>query len=285
MKKSKVLPTIIATVSIVIVFLIILISTNTDTPKEKYLKDIASHISAMDNEFEIKTNFKVKYTDATSPSIIRASRYYDSASAVMLSGITYEGTKEYNGQYITTFTASYSMSKNDYNSLCYWVDQNIVSNITATTEYEKAKAAHDYIKEHCCYGDTESISAFLKDGQGGSSKEYAVAYKIIMDGLGMDCEVIYDKGYFHNIVKVDGMWFGVNVYTDDSLDFGDKYLLFGSTDSNDKPIEGKLSPYDYNKNNPSATKFSFYLYYIILYVGWPLAAIAFIIVLINRKKL
>ena len=283
MTKNKVLPTIIAIVAVVAVFLIILITTNTDSSKEKYLKDIASHISAMETEFEVKTNFKVKYTDATSPSIIRASRYYDSASAVMLSGIRYEGTQEQGGKYVTTFTATYSMSRDDYNSLCYWVDQNIVPNITATTDYGKAKAAHDYIKEHCSHGDTDSIHAFLKNGAGGSSKEYAVAYKIIMDGLGMDCEVIYDKGYFHNIVKVDGMWFCVNVYDDDG--FGDTYFLFGSTKSNNKPSEGKLSPYDYNKDNPSATKFSFYLYYIILYAGWPLATIAFVIILINRKKL
>lgn len=285
MKKSKVLPTIIAVVAVVAVFLGILVIANTDSSKEKYLKDIASHISAMENEFEVTTDFKVKYTDATSPSIIRASKYYDSASAVMLSSITYKGTQKQNGKYVTTFTASYSMTKEDYNSLCYWVDQNIVSNITATTDYEKAKEAHDYIKEHYCYGDTDSISAFLKDAQGGSSKEYAVAYKMIMDGLGMDCEVIYDKGYFHNIVKVDDMWFGVNVHTDDTVGMGDKYFLYGTTDSDNKPCEGKLSPYDYNKDNPSATKFSFYLYYIILYAGWPLATIAFVIILINRKKL
>ena len=86
------------------------------------------------------------------------------------------------------------------------VEQNDPNCIEAIfySSYGKAKAAHDYIKEHCSHGDTDNIPAFLKNGEGGSSKEYAVAYKIIMDGLGMDCEVIYDKGYFHNIVKVDG---------------------------------------------------------------------------------
>lgn len=284
MGKNKIISVIVGIVIAVIVGIVILISTTTDSPKEKYYKDIASHLSAMETEFTVETNFKTKYTDATVPDILRASRHYDSASACLLTGITYKGTNSQNGKYITTFTVSYAMSKEDYNSLYYWIDQNIASQITATTDYAKAKEAHDYIIVNCTSGDGDSISAFLKDGQEGNMRAYAIAYKMILDCLGVESECVYDKGYYNNIVKVDGMWFGVNVYSDDTRSSsGYDYFLYDA-DSKSKPADGKLSPYKYNVENPSMTKTLFYIYYGILYIGWPLAIIALIIVLIKRKK-
>lgn len=286
MKKNKLLFIIISTVFLMIVLLGIIIASTTESPKEKYIKDIAYNISSMNTEFTVTTTFEPKYTDASIPEILEASRHYDSASAALVSSMHFKGVKKTNNGYETSFTASYLMSKEEYNSLFYWIEESVIPTLTTTGDYDRAKELHDYILLNCSAGDESSPSTLLKSNKTGNQQAYAITYKMLLDVAGIDCEYVYKNGYHWNIVKLDGMWFNVDVYRDDNHSSSNyDYFMKGRKNWGGYSGTEATSPYAYNTNNPAITSFLFYAYYAILHLGWPLATIAFIIILINRKKL
>lgn len=286
MTKNKLI-SIIVTVSILTIAIVcIVIGVATDSPKEEYINDIAHHVSLLETEFSVETSFKPKYEDATVPDIFKAARKYDSASAALMTSIHFNGAQKTTTGYKTTFTVTYAMSMQDYNSLYYWIEENILSTITATNDYDKAKELYNYIIDNCTTGDNGNPANLLKGNKTGNQQAYAIAYKMLLDAAGIDSEYVYKKGYHWNIVELDGMWFNVDVYRADYYDSIDyKYFMQGKKNWDGYSGSEATSPYAYNSESPATTTALYYIYYTILHLGWPLATIVFIIILFNRKKL
>ncbi|MDP4153660.1 MAG: transglutaminase domain-containing protein [Bacillota bacterium] len=96
--------------------------------------------------------------------------------------------------------------------------------ITANmTEKEKVKAVHDWLCLNTKYKKTEYLLPHMATT--AITKGYAVcdgyagAFKMLLNGAGIDCKVIYGTsgGYGHawNQVKIDDKWYNVDVTWDD----------------------------------------------------------------------
>lgn len=96
----------------------------------------------------------------------------------------------------------------------------IVDSVDANaSEYDRARAAHDYILDNCEFGriDDASGTAYgaLILGQATNSG-YASAYVLALQALGVEAQVVKDqKGVPWNLVYVEGAWYHVDVAWDD----------------------------------------------------------------------
>lgn len=85
-----------------------------------------------------------------------------------------------------------------------------------TTEYGKAKAAHDYLIKNVKAGASgfSSYSA-LVEGSGVCSG-FSLAYKAIMNKVGVSCEIAVSPVMNHewNVVKIDGNWYHADILWD-----------------------------------------------------------------------
>jgi hypothetical protein len=98
------------------------------------------------------------------------------------------------------------------------------------SDYEKAKAVHDYLVGHTEYdltfaGTSGDVEGVLLDGMGICSG-YAHTYRLLMRLCDMDCIVVAGTGtdasgteqsHAWNMVKVDGNWYHVDVTWDDPV--------------------------------------------------------------------
>lgn len=127
----------------------------------------------------------------------------------------------------------------NYISLSEWVDKvnsivdkNIKDDMT---EQQKVKALHDFIVLNAKYDGTYEGGAInvphyaetiIFEGH-GVCDGYAEAYKILLNGAGIDCKVIYGNTpnglHAWNQVKIDNKWYNVDVTWDDP-DSGDRIL-------------------------------------------------------------
>lgn len=90
----------------------------------------------------------------------------------------------------------------------------ILPSINHGTTYDKVKNALDYLCDHINYqnGGRRAQSAYgaLIDGA-CVCEGYASAYKLLLDAMGIPCEIVSTKSHAWNIVQVDGQWYHVDV--------------------------------------------------------------------------
>lgn len=122
--------------------------------------------------------------------------------------------------------------------ITYEVDDNVVDKIIAQnitpgmSDYEKVRAIHDYIILTTKYDyenvnndtipDIDFTAKGVLEKHIGVCRGYAEAFKLLMDELNIDCEIVtgYAGNVSHawNIVKIDNEWFQIDCTYDDPLD-------------------------------------------------------------------
>ena len=139
------------------------------------------------------------------------------------------------------------------------VKDYIVNNTTGT-EYQKILKVHNYLVDTINYEDTISKNNIHNIYGALVNREcvcegYAKAFMYLLNSMGIDCVVVIGTGtnsenvtesHSWNYVKVDGIWYAVDVTWDDPIiinggKLSDKnryrYFLKGSTNFNQNHIE------------------------------------------------
>lgn len=112
---------------------------------------------------------------------------------------------------------------------------------------EQALAAHDYLVAHCAYNwdvattdrtDTPYVHSAYGALVNGDAvcQGYALAYKLLLDALDIDCALVSSTPMNHvwNLVELDGVWYHVDVTWDDptpNVEGGGPYHNFLRSDA------------------------------------------------------
>ena len=107
------------------------------------------------------------------------------------------------------------------------------------SDYEIAKALHDYVVLNTAYGPPRGDGALLStypegyfalvNGQ-GQCMDYAGAYQVLMDMAGIPCETVFGDStsgdHAWNIVQIDGEWYHVDTTWDDPTPNREGYVRY-----------------------------------------------------------
>lgn len=129
------------------------------------------------------------------------------------------------GTYVTTIVFSYSMNLSQYENALVTVNSR-VEELTrgisdSMSQFDRALILHDRIAKRYHY-DTDlnnhTIYELITDGK-GVCQAYALLYKYLLDKCGIESRVVSSETINHawNIVKIDGMWYNVDVTWDDPV--------------------------------------------------------------------
>ena len=113
------------------------------------------------------------------------------------------------------------------------VDQMVEPDMS---DYETAKALHDYIVLNSAYGYPPNLPQVVDGGylilvRGmGVCTDYAMAYKNLMDAVGIPCEVVFGTagggGHAWNIIQIGGEWYHVDTTWDDPTPNREGYVRY-----------------------------------------------------------
>ena len=107
------------------------------------------------------------------------------------------------------------------------------------SDYEIAKALHDYVVLNTAYGPIQGDGALsstypegyfsLVNGQ-GQCMDYAGAYQVLMDLAGIPCETVFGDStagdHAWNIIQLDGEWYHVDTTWDDPTPDREGYVRY-----------------------------------------------------------
>ena len=133
------------------------------------------------------------------------------------------------------------------------------------TDYDKVLAAQIYLRSNVEYMETGNYLQHTAYGALVNKKAvcegYAKAYKLLMDAMGIPCDVVINEDHAWNVVCLEGNWYLVDVTNDDTNGNGMKFFLLGmdvlTTDEQFVDIFG----YDF-MNNTDRRKISEYSYMV-----------------------
>lgn len=98
------------------------------------------------------------------------------------------------------------------------------------TDYDKVYAAHEYVRSRVKYIDNGSYLVQTAYGalinKEAVCEGYAKAYKLLLNAMGIECDVVINAEHAWNVVKLDGEWYLVDVTNDDTNN-GLMYFLLG----------------------------------------------------------
>ncbi len=107
-------------------------------------------------------------------------------------------------------------------------------------EYARALWLHDYIINTCEYVivDTDADAADVFMHSKGSARQYAAAYRLLLNELGILCEVVSGEAYANgeyfdhtwNIARLNGDWYHIDCASDEKTDGSAKHEYFGLND-------------------------------------------------------
>ncbi len=128
--------------------------------------------------------------------------------------------------------AIYYYSYNTYEQLA--LQEETVNNVKAAfsgTDYDKIYAAHEYLRSRVSYNDNGSYMIQTAYGalinKEAVCEGYAKAYKVLLNAMGIECDVVINAEHAWNVVLLDGKWYFVDVTNDDSNN-GLMYFLLGA---------------------------------------------------------
>ena len=104
-------------------------------------------------------------------------------------------------------------------------------------DFAKAKAAYDYLIEHCAYDydysgnslqETQTTASYadgaLLDHKAVCSG-YSRAFKLIMDYCGIECMCVSNSDHEWNVVKLEGNYYHIDVtWADTEQNTGERYF-------------------------------------------------------------
>lgn len=134
----------------------------------------------------------------------------------------------YKGDKATTITVGYietGVSVSESQKSTDAIIATIVKEAKAkTSKIEQAKYVHDYLINKSVYDysyNSTTIYDLLVNGK-GTCNSYSMAFKAIMDKLGIECVIIEqnDKAHAWNQIKIDGKWYNVDVTWDENYSQG-----------------------------------------------------------------
>lgn len=166
-----------------------------------------------------------------------------------------------NGYYYYDLSFTYYMTASQVKKVDGRV-ASIASELTGSSDYEKVKAAHDYLILNCEYSTLKdgAYNALFKGR--ANCNGYALAFQRIMDELGIPCLYLTGDDHAWNAVCLDGQWYNMDVTWDDmgGREVGYDYFLrcnqhwdehpYGSSDADKNyPLLGmrvyhKFPPYN-----------------------------------------
>lgn len=99
------------------------------------------------------------------------------------------------------------------------------------TDYDKIYAAHEYLRSRVNYNDNGSYMVQTAYGalinKEAVCEGYAKAYKLLLNAMGIECDVVINAEHAWNVVKLEGKWYLVDVTNDDTNN-GLMYFLLGA---------------------------------------------------------
>lgn len=97
------------------------------------------------------------------------------------------------------------------------------------SEYDRVYAAHEYIRSLVNYNNNDT---YLKHTAYGAlvngeavCEGYAKAYKLLLNAMGIECDVVINSEHAWNVVCLDGEWYMVDVTNDDTNGNMEYFLL------------------------------------------------------------
>lgn len=112
----------------------------------------------------------------------------------------------------------------------------IQNNVASMSDIKKVRTAHDYLMQYCITAPRNNWP-HANNAWGAliyhqaDAKGYARAMKALCDGMGIGCYIVSAnsssavKDYMWNVVMIDGAWYIVDVFCDDSTSSYATYLL------------------------------------------------------------
>lgn len=99
------------------------------------------------------------------------------------------------------------------------------------TDYDKIYAAHEYLRSRSSYNDNGSYMVQTAYGalvnKEAVCEGYAKAYKLLLNAMGIECDVVINAEHAWNVVQLEGKWYLVDVTNDDTNN-GLMYFLLGA---------------------------------------------------------
>ena len=135
------------------------------------------------------------------------------------------------------------------------------------SDYEIAKALHDYVVLNTAYGPIQGDGALsstypegyfsLVNGQ-GQCMDYAGAYQVLMDLAGIPCETVFGDStagdHAWNIIQLDGEWYHVDTTWDDPTPNREGYVRYDYFLKSDSYMS--QDHFDYESEHPcTSTKY------------------------------
>lgn len=128
--------------------------------------------------------------------------------------------------------AIYYYAYNTYEQLA--LQDEAVNNATSSfsgTDYDKILAAHEYLRSRVSYVDNGSYMVQTAYraliNKEAVCEGYAKAYKLLLNSMGIECDIVINAEHAWNVVQLDGKWYLVDVTNDDSNN-GLMYFLLGA---------------------------------------------------------
>ena len=113
----------------------------------------------------------------------------------------------------------YSYTTAEQNELLRAVIDEAVGSF-AGTDYDKVLAAHEYLRNHTDYSDSGTYLVHAAYGalvnKESVCEGYAKAYKLLLNAMGIECDVVINAGHAWNTVCLDGQWYLVDVTNNDA---------------------------------------------------------------------
>lgn len=99
------------------------------------------------------------------------------------------------------------------------------------TDYDKVLAAQIYLRSNVNYVENGNYLQHTAYGalvnKEAVCEGYAKAYKLLMDAMGIPCDVVINEEHAWNVVCLEGNWYLVDVTNDDTNGNGMNYFLLG----------------------------------------------------------
>lgn len=99
------------------------------------------------------------------------------------------------------------------------------------TEYDKVLAAQIYLRSNVNYVESKDYLQHTAYGalvnKEAVCEGYAKAYKLLMDAMGIPCDVVINEEHAWNVVCLEGKWYLVDVTNDDTSGNGMNFFLLG----------------------------------------------------------
>lgn len=149
----------------------------------------------------------------------------------------------------------YSYTTKEQNKLQNSIIENAIVSFTGT-DYDKILAAHEYLRSHVNYNDNDTYLVHTAYGalvnKQAVCEGYAKAYKLLLNAMGIECDVVINADHAWNVVCLDGEWYLVDV-TNDDTNGGLMYFLLGQDELTGDGNAAKYFGYNDNSNTDVRT--------------------------------